>query len=51
MQDAERSGYDCYDRGEHVDGGRIMAEASDEVVFLTYADKDSVPLSTNAAAS
>ncbi|AOV10051.1 MULTISPECIES: DUF1281 domain-containing protein [Enterobacteriaceae] len=49
MPDAERSGYDCYDRGEHVDGGRI--EPEDEVVYLTYADKDSVPLSSNATAS
>ncbi|MGP3083638.1 DUF1281 domain-containing protein, partial [Serratia nevei] len=51
MPDAERSGYDRYDRGEHVDGGRIAAEVeAGEVIHLTYADKDSVPLSPNAAA-
>ncbi len=51
MSDAERSGYDRYDRGEHVDGGRIAAEGgAGEVIQLTYADKDSVPLSPNAAA-
>ncbi|MNH38372.1 hypothetical protein D3C79_993920 [compost metagenome] len=52
MADAQRSGYDRYDRGEHVDGGRITAEAPEgEVIYLTYADKDSVPLSPNSAAS
>ncbi|MDL1247518.1 DUF1281 domain-containing protein [Yersinia pestis] len=52
MPDAERSGYDRYDRGEHVDGGRIAAKVEDgEVIHLTYADQDSVPLSPNAAAS
>lgn len=51
MADAQRSGYDRYDRGEHVDGGRISAEAPEsEVIYLTYADKDSVPLSPNSAA-
>ncbi|VEA67719.1 Uncharacterised protein [Serratia plymuthica] len=47
MADAQRSGYD---RGEHVDGGRISAEAPEsEVIYLTYTDKDSVPLSPNSA--
>lgn len=51
MPDAERSGYDRYDRGEHVDGGRIAAEVgAGEVIHLTYADKDSVLLSPNASA-
>jgi len=45
-----RSAYDRYDRGEHVDGGRIAAEVEvGEVIHLTYTDKDSVPLSPNSA--
>ncbi len=52
MSDAGRSGYDRYDHGEYVDGGRIEPEAlSGEVTQLTYADKGSVPLPPNAAAS
>ncbi len=55
MPDPGRSGYDRYDQGEHVDGGRITTEApAGEVIHLTYADKDSVPLSASgpgAAAS
>ncbi|ELQ9312408.1 DUF1281 domain-containing protein, partial [Serratia marcescens] len=52
MPDKERSGYDRYDRGEHVDGGRIGAEVEAGEAFpLTYADKDSVPLLPHAAAS
>lgn len=51
MADAQRSGYDCYDRGEHVDGGRISAGAPEsEVIYLTYADKNSVPLPPNSVA-
>ncbi|HEI8955461.1 TPA: DUF1281 domain-containing protein [Serratia liquefaciens] len=52
MTEAGRSGYDRYDNGEHVDGGRIVPEfLGGEVIQLTYADKDSVPLPPNAAAS
>ncbi|MBE0981488.1 hypothetical protein IH772_31080, partial [Escherichia coli] len=49
--DAGRSGYDRYDNGEHVDGGRIEPEVlGGEVIQFTYADKDSLPLLPNAAA-
>ncbi|MOA63608.1 hypothetical protein D3C78_1893900 [compost metagenome] len=49
--EAERSGYDRYDRGEHVDGGRIAAEVEvGEVIHLAYVDKDSVPLPPHSAA-
>lgn len=51
MADAQCSGYDRYDRGEHVGGGQIAAPAeAGEVIYLTYADKDSVPLSPNSTA-
>ncbi|CAI1738910.1 Uncharacterised protein [Serratia plymuthica] len=51
MADVQRNGYDRYDRGEHVGGGRISTEAPEsEVIYLTYADNDSVPLSPNSVA-
>ncbi len=51
MADRGRSGYDRYDCGEHVDGGRIKPETDvGEVIPLTYADKDFVPLSSPVAA-
>ena len=40
MPDAERCGYNRYDRGEHVDGGRIAAKVEEgKVIHLTYADQ------------
>ncbi|MCX8966308.1 DUF1281 domain-containing protein [Erwinia psidii] len=49
MPDTGRSGYDRYDHG---DGGRITDEVSEgEVIYLTYADKDSVPLPSCTTAS
>lgn len=52
LSDAERSGYDRYDRGEHVDAGRITAGVPEgEVIYLTcsYGESVSVPSSMSAS--
>lgn len=52
MPDAQRSGYDRYDRGEQVDGGRITADApGGEVISLTCSGEESVPIPSSAVAS